>query len=182
MALDQTVEDQMKSTRTLTDRVSTYVPVYRGYRTKNLRRDEDRAIREEVVRTLEGAKADLATVQRAALGNPDLMRDLERIRSKTDRYTMGIKKAINGYGGVWASMKVEEQELSQVVEWDARLVEEAATIRKEASELVEYIDSGGLDLKKPLREFERSVDAMMENFSERNKVIKGLAGTEDVPE
>jgi uncharacterized protein (UPF0335 family) len=79
-------------------------------------------------------------------------------------------------------MKVEEQELSQVVEWDARLVEEAATIRKEASELVEYIDSGGLDLKKPLREFERSVDAMMENFSERNKVIKGLAGTEDVPE
>jgi hypothetical protein len=27
------------------------------------------------------------------------MRDLERIRSKTDRYTMGIKKAINGYGG-----------------------------------------------------------------------------------
>jgi hypothetical protein len=176
MGFDATVDDQMKGTRSLTERVAMYIPFYRGYREKNLRRDEDRAVREEVARTLEGTKADLATIQRAVLNDVDLMRDVERIRTKVDKYAVGIRKAVNGYSGIWASVKVLEKELDAVIEWDAKLLEGSAKIRTDAQGLLDYIDSGGMDLKKPIRDFERMIDTVIEEFTERDKVIKGFAG------
>src|SRR5215469_16722377 len=97
MSLDRTVEDQMKKNRSLIERIGLYIPIYRGYKDKNLRRDEDRAVRAEVARVLERAKLDLVTIQRATVNELDLMRDTERIRSKADRYYIDVKKAVNGY-------------------------------------------------------------------------------------
>ena len=85
----------MKKNQSLIERIGLYIPIYRGYKDKNLRRDEDRAVRTEVARVLERVKLDLVTVQRATVNDLDLMRDTERIRSKADRYYIDVKKAVN---------------------------------------------------------------------------------------
>ena len=46
--LENKVEGQMAKNRSLVERIAMYVPFYRGYKQKNLRRDEDRAIRDVV--------------------------------------------------------------------------------------------------------------------------------------
>ena len=95
--LEKSAEASIAKNRTLFERICMYVPFYRGYKQKNLRRDEDRAIRGVVAKVLEACKNDLANAARATIGDLDAMRDMERIRSKVDRYCSDVKKSVNGY-------------------------------------------------------------------------------------
>lgn len=164
----------MRGNTSLVERIGLYIPIYRGYKEKNLRRDEDRAIRQEVARTLEGAKNDMATIQRAAIKDMDLMRDAERIRTKVDKYHISVQKAVNGYSGWHASVKILEDELDMLVSWDAKLVDGTVLLRKEVADLVAKIDSGEYAIKAPLREIEKTVDRMIEDYNQRETVMRGF--------
>lgn len=176
MTLDKTVGDQMKSTRSLTERIGMYIPIYKGYKEKNLRRDEDRAVRGEVARALESAKMDLVTIQRASVGNLDLMRDTERIRSKADKYYIDVKKAVNGYSAFHDSVKILENELAGLIEWDAKLIDDAIALKEQTSSMVAAMDRGDTDAKGRIRELEITLDRLQEDYLEREKVMKGFAG------
>ena len=111
MTLDETVKGEMKSEMSLVERIALYIPIYKGYKEKNLRREEDRAVRGELSRAIQGTKADLATIQRELVSQPELMMDLERIRTKVDRYDISVKKAVNGYSGFHTAVKILEDDL-----------------------------------------------------------------------
>lgn len=174
MSIDKTVDNQMKKNRSLIERIGLYIPIYKGYKEKNLRRDEDRAVREEVARVLERAKLDLATVQRATVNDVELMRDTERIRSKADRYYIDVKKAVNGYSAFHASVKILEAELDSLIEWDARLIDDAVALKRETASLVELIDSKEASLKAPLRDLEITIDRLIEDYRGRETVMRGF--------
>ncbi|MCL2148765.1 MAG: hypothetical protein FWH47_05455 [Methanomassiliicoccaceae archaeon] len=174
MSLDKTVEGQMKKNQSLVERIGLYIPIYKGYKNKNLRRDEDRAVRTEVARVLERAKLDLATVQRAAVNDLEALRDTERVRSKADRYYIDVKKAVNGYSAFHDSVKILESELDALIEWDAALIEDAASLKNETEALVRLIDSGEANLKAPLRELEITIDKLIEDYNGRETVMRGF--------
>jgi len=174
MALETTVENQMKKNRSLVEKIGLYIPIYRGYKEKNLRREEDRAIRNEVARVLERAKLDLATVQRAVVNDLDLMRDTERIRSKADRYYIDVKKAVNGYSAFHAAVKILESELDALIQWDANLIDGAVALKEETANLVKMIDAGEKNLKVPLRELEITIDKLIEDYNGRETVMRGF--------
>jgi hypothetical protein len=174
MSLEATVESQMKKNQSLVEKIGRYIPIYRGYKEKNLRRDEDRAIRTEVSRVLERAKLDLATVQRATVNDLDLMRDTERIRSKIDRYYIDVKKAVNGYSAFHTSVKILESELDALISWDAKLIDDAVLLKEETAALVRAIDNKTEDLKSLLRELEITADRLIENYNERESVMRGF--------
>ena len=112
--LDTTVKSKMKSDMGLFEKIKMYIPGYKGYKEKNLRRDADRAVRQELSRTIQGAKADLAEIQRGLIDDFDLMMDIERIRTKVDKYDIDIKKAVNGYSAFHDSVKILEDDLDRV--------------------------------------------------------------------
>jgi len=174
MSLEATVENQMKKNQSLVERIGLYVPIYRGYKEKNLRRDEDRAVRTEVSRVLERAKLDLATVQRATVNDLDLMRDTERIRSKIDRYYIDVKKAVNGYSAFHTSIKILESELDALISWDAKLIDDAVLLKEETAALVKAIDNKTEDLKSLLRDLEITADRLIEDYNGRESVMRGF--------
>ena len=164
----------MKKNQSLVEKIGLYIPIYRGYKDKNLRRDEDRAVRNEVARVLEKAKLDLVTIQRATLNDLDLMRDTERIRSKADRYYIDVKKAVNGYSAFHTSVKILESELDKLIQWDAALMDDAVSMKNETAELVKLIDSGEEKLKAPLRDLEITIDKLISDYNERETVMRGF--------
>lgn len=174
MSLENTVEGQMKKNQSLVERIALYIPIYKGYKEKNLRRDEDRAIRTEVARVLERAKLDLVTIQRATVNDLDLMRDTERIRSKADRYYIDVKKAVNGYSSFHTAVKIMESELDALISWDAKLIEDAVALNNETKELVDRIDAGEKNIKAPLRELEITIDKLISDYNERETVMRGF--------
>ena len=173
MTLDQTVKGEMKSEMSLTERIALYIPGYKGYREKNLRREADRAVRQEVSRAIQGTKQDLATIQRELASQPDLMMDVERIRTKMDRYDIAIKKAVNGYSGFHAAVKILEDDLDALMKWDANLIEDIKMMRQAVSDLLDSIDLNA-DVRTKIRYLERGIDLMIEDYNQRETVMKGF--------
>jgi len=164
----------MKKNQSLVERIGLYIPIYRGYKEKNLRRDEDRAVRTEVSRVLERAKLDFTTIQRATVNDLDLMRDSERIRSKIDRYYIDVKKAVNGYSAFHASVKILESELDALIEWDAKLMDDANQLKEDTALIVRQIDSGDNNLKASMRALEITIDKLIEDYNGRETVMRGF--------
>lgn len=172
--LETSAESSIAKNRTLVERISMYVPFYRGYKQKNLRRDEDRAIRDVVAKVLMAAKTDLANCARATLGDLDAMRDMERIRSKVDRYCTDVKKSVAGYSGFHDSVKILETELDQVIEWDAKLIADVSLLKEQTEKMMDDMDNG-LPIKGDMRTLEQTIDALIDTYRERDNVMKNLA-------
>ena len=174
MAVDEKVRSEMKSEMSLTERIALYIPGYRGYREKNLRREEDRAVRNEVARALQGTKSELGSVQRELASQPDLMLDVERIRTKVDTYDVMVRKAVNGYSAFHAAVKISEDDLDALVKWDAKLVDDIALLREATTDLMDHVDKGAAT-REEIRNLEGGVDAMIEAYDQRESVMKGFA-------
>lgn len=176
MTYGECVSDKAMSDRGLFERAAMYLPGYRGYRTKNIRREVDKEVRREVTRSLAGAKADLANISKLALegGDVRLGKDVERVRTKTDTYLKKIESAESGYSGLWEDVKTLDSELKAVVEWDADLLEGAAGLRERTGAILAAMDRGDAGAAPQVREVERAVDALFEGLAERIKVLKGL--------
>ncbi len=177
--LDNTVKSKMKSDMGLFEKIKMYIPGYKGYKEKNLRRDADRAVRQELARTIQGAKADLAEIQKAVLDDFDLMMDVERIRTKVDKYDIDVKKAVNGYSAFHDSVKILEADLDKVMAWDAKILDDIQAMREATEKLLDMADEGTL-VRKDLRKYERCIDDMLEDYNQREAIMKGFDTTEAI--
>ncbi|MBQ8373044.1 MAG: hypothetical protein IJX35_01865 [Candidatus Methanomethylophilaceae archaeon] len=177
MALNDTVKDKMKSDMSLTERIALYIPGYRGYREKNLRREQDRAVRNELSRAIQGTKADLATIQRDLISQPNLMLDVERIRTKVDRYDVDVRKAVNGYSAFHDAVKILEDDLDRLVKWDAQLVDDIQLMRQATSDLLRSVDDAD-EVKAEIRNLERGIDGLIEAYLQRESVMRGFENKE----
>ena len=171
MGLDDTVKDKMKGDMSLTERIALYIPGYRGYKEKNLRREQDRAVRNELSRAIQGTKADLAEIQRELVTKPKLMLDIERIRTKVDRYD------IDGYSAFHDATKILEADLDRLVEWDAQLIDDIQLMRRATADLLESVDNED-DVKAEVRNLERGVDGLIEAYQKRESVMRGFENKE----
>ncbi len=171
--LERSAEESIAKNRTLVERICMYVPFYRGYKQKELRRDEDRAIRDVVAKVLEACKNDLANAARATVGDLDAMRDMERIRSKVDRYCSDVKKSVNGYSGVHASIKILESELDRVIAWDAQLIDDVQMLKQQTENMLANIDNN-LPIRSEMRTIEQTVDDLINTYRERDNIMKNL--------
>ena len=177
MALNDTVKDKMKSDMSLTERIALYIPGYRGYREKNLRREQDRAVRNELSRAIQGTKADLATIQRELVSQPNLMLDVERIRTKVDRYDVDVRKAVNGYSAFHDAVKILEDDLDRLVRWDAELIDDIQLMRQATSDLLRSVDDAD-EVKAEIRNLERGIDGLIEAYPQRESVMRGFENKE----
>ncbi|HVP24187.1 MAG TPA: hypothetical protein VMS77_09790 [Conexivisphaerales archaeon] len=119
---------QVKDGMGLFQKVASYVPGYRGYKEKEVRRETDRLVRA----TASGLMAKALDEYRRplmylSLPAPDrdsadsIMARLDTVRERTAR-------AVSGYAGIFDAVKVEEPTLDKMVELDASLVEAAQSL------------------------------------------------------
>jgi hypothetical protein len=180
MGYDDTVMEASKDNRGIFERICLWIPGYRGYRQKNIRRDVDKEIRSEVARSIEECKSFLAEIQRGVVENGDIQmaKTIERVRVKTDTYLKNIESAEAGYSGIWEATKTLEDELEAVMEWDAKLLESAYDLKKLLKMTWSKVDGGSVDIKSDIREIERFLQDLDEGLGTRMKVLRGLAEPE----
>lgn len=180
MSYGDNVTEKGIGDRGLFERAAMYVPGYRGYREKNIRREVDKEVRREVGRSISGCKGDLSNIQKVVIGmgNMSLSKEVDRIRTKTDTYLKKMESAESGYSGLWEAVKILDRELAGIVEWDAKLLEGASELRELTSRLITDLDNGKVDIMGDLKKIERFVDSLFDRLNDRMKALKGLAGGE----
>ena len=180
MGYDDTVMEASRENRGILERICLWIPGYRGYRQKNIRRDVDQEVRAQVARAIDECKTILANIQSGVVENGDIQmaKSVERLRVKTDTYLKNIESAEAGYSGIWEATKTLEDELEAVMEWDAKLLESADDLKKLLNAIMDKVDAGSVDIKADLRGIERFLDELDAGLGTRMQVIRGLAEPE----
>ena len=180
MGYDDTVMEASKENRGILERICLWIPGYRGYRQKDIRRDVDKEVRAQVARSIDGCKTTLANIQRGVVENGDIQmaKTVERLRTKTDTYLKNMESAESGYSGIWETTKTLQDELDAVMEWDAKLLETAADLKRILDSIQDKVDSGSVDIRADIRGAERFLDDLDAGLGTRIQVLRGLSEPE----
>jgi hypothetical protein len=110
------------------------IPGFSGYREKELRRDADRIQREHLATRLEeGKKAlDGAAAAASRVGALEAINDIETARKRLDKVAARIRYADRGYAGFFDAIKVKEDLLERVYQFDLDLLSGVNGVRAAA--------------------------------------------------
>ncbi len=155
------------------EKLLNIIPGFHGYRKKEHIREDDRLIREYMVRILEEAQRDLSDAL-SILAEYDfstaerfdsLMRDLRIVTDK-------IRWAEHGYAAHYNIVKIQEEDLEKMREIDAGLVEKVESLRDTAAKLRDDASMGN-----PVRDYipllMKSIREIRALLLEREKIIHG---------
>jgi hypothetical protein len=88
-----------------------------------------------------------------------------------------IKTASYGYAGLFDAVKVKEEQLDALYEYDNALLEHATTVKGRVNELVTAVDTGE-GIGSTIRELVDVVQQASVMFGHRNEAILQAAGDE----
>jgi hypothetical protein len=171
--------EKVQGESTLLEKIMSYVPGYRGYKEKELRRESDRLVRAEAVSRLRAAKNPI----RMAFANPEMVQKLSQgdafridaFNYRLDRVTQRVDRAIAGYAGMFDAIKVKEDKLDAVLQFDAGLIEKAEEIRA-GSEQVAKMQPGNDDWGTAMDALTAKVDEFDAFIDKRSEMLRALAG------
>jgi hypothetical protein len=169
--------EKIRDERGILEKIMNYIPFYRGYKEKELRRDSDRMVRTDVVNRLKQAKMML----RRQFADPTLIGKLttvdtfrlETVNQRLDRVTQRVDRAVAGYAGMLASIKVKEDKLDMVIEHDLGLIEKADAIKTDA-ERVTGMELGSAEWGPTMDGIIEKVDELDKLVDERSWIFRGL--------
>lgn len=170
---------KVKGERTLLEKIMSYVPGYRGYKEKELRRESDRLVRMEVVNRLKAAKTNF----RRAFANPSVVQKLssddayrfEAFNARIDRVTQRIDRAVAGYAGMFDAVKVKEDKLDAVIRHDLSLIEKAEAV-KACVESANKLELGTEEWRSAMDAVIAATEELDKLVDERVSILRGLGG------
>jgi hypothetical protein len=170
MEFRQAVEDSKGGL----ERLASSIPGYRGYKEKENRRAADKLLREHLVRQLDEQRRRLAELQRDLLESGGLLMvdDLDRAVTKVQKLADKIRTASYGYAGVFDAVKVKEEELGALYNFDESMLEHVSAVQASIDALAAAIDASG-DVKEAIRQVVSATADTDTAWRDRESMISG---------
>ena len=149
------------------------IPGFRGYLEKEYRRESDHLARTWLADRVGQCKTGLDRYQRALLdaGRIDNLDECERVRGRLDTLASRIKGAMRGYSGIFDFVRVDEDLLDDVYDYDMSLIEDIDGL----SDTIEALSPDDDAPQKVLAELLERVEALHREFDKRSDLLQGLA-------
>ncbi|MGD9001177.1 MAG: hypothetical protein PVF04_00825 [Anaerolineae bacterium] len=168
------IYDKAEEQRTGLEKLIDSIPGWGGYQKRQRRREADRLLRQTLADKLSKQRRRLDKAQKELLshGRLDLVDDVEssvtRLRTFIDR----IRFASYGYAGLFDAVKIRENELKQIYDFDAALVEYVERLDAANDHLRDAI-SEGEGVEEVLDVIEEIVYEANDTFDQREHLIVG---------
>jgi hypothetical protein len=100
------------------------IPGYQGYKDKELRREADKLLRMQVANSFDDQRKRLSELQNQLIsqGQIEFLDDVERVSMKLQLAIDRIKTASYGYAGLFDAVKVKEDQLDALYEFDEKML------------------------------------------------------------
>lgn len=171
--LNNTV-DPSKSLK-LYEKLLMIFPGYKGYKEKELIRETDRIVRDELYRGLKKSLNDLRTLYSTVVSSnypQSVYERVERLIYRLDSLAEKTRHAPYGYRPLFHVFKVDEEVLTKMLEHDLKLGE---TVRN-LNNVTSMKPSGVEGVEKLLMEVERIINEYEESLNERERILSGFMG------
>jgi len=138
---DKVTEDQDPFTRILGK-----IPGFKGYIERTSRRNADKILREQITLEYTELWKRIGEIQSDMASSGELLYldDLETAATKLQTFIDKVSGAAYGYSGFFDAIKIKEEELAKIYEFDAALLQGADEIGRAIDNVESSIGTDGL--------------------------------------
>ncbi len=167
-----TVADNLSWTEWLVSKI----PGYSGYKAKEMRREADTLLRNHLAEQFAEQLTKAEDVASQMLTGPGIAQldDIGKANTRLQTLIDKIKTAAQGYAGFFDAVKVKEDELDNLHEFDQNMVLTVQEISDAIDQIQGVLDQGG-NLAPTVRGYTRTVTDASALFDKRRDVLIGLA-------
>lgn len=151
------------------------IPGFKGYIERGDRRMSDKLLREQVASEFESLYQRISSLQRDLInqGEIEYIDDLEASVLKLRQFIDRVKTASYGYAGIFDAIKIKEEELDQVYQYDYALLALSDEVGSAIDNVETSIGTEGLDAA--IRHLTTVSQECVNSFNKRSEVMKGIA-------
>ena len=167
------VQGQMR----LSECIAAFIPGFRGYKEKEIRRESDRLIRNHLNLKLTTERTDLREISQKLADRRyfDVMVDMDRLLAKMDRVTEKVNHASYGYSGFFDAVKVKEGNLDSMIAFDNKLLDGINALTSQIDAFKADLASGNTsNMKTDVQAVTDKLESLENTFDQRNEVIMGV--------
>jgi ABC-type transporter Mla subunit MlaD len=162
----------------LSERILAELPGFRGYKEKELRRESDKLIRNHLYQKLAQARTNFKTVfqKMSDRRQLDVLTDMDRLVAKFDRVTERVNHASYGYSGFFDVVKIQEEALDRMIDFDNQLIDQVNSIAGEVDAFRSEVSKQKFDKTKDrVQNLADTLETFDETLDKRGEVIMGVS-------
>jgi hypothetical protein len=166
--------EKIKSEMDPLKKILAAIPGFKGYMERQARRDSDKLLRDTIADRFEAQWSRVSALQRDLInqGEIALIDDLEAAAIKLRTFTDRIRRATRGYSGLFDAVKINEEELNRLYQYDAGMLALADEVGKAVDNVEASI--GGDGLPAAIRNLVTVTQQCVTVFDRREEVILGI--------
>jgi hypothetical protein len=170
------IYEKAKGEMRLSERILAELPGFRGYKEKELRRESDKLIRNHLYQRLSEARKDLKEIFQKLSDNRlhEVLTDMDRFVMRFDRVSEKINHASYGYAGFFNVLKVEEEKLDKMIEFDNGLIDDVDKIVDETTAFKKEVMKRNFEkVSEHIQNLSDILEELEETFDGREEIILG---------
>lgn len=117
------------------------IPGYKGYKDKELRREADKLLRTQIASQVDEQRKRLSELQMQLISQAQIehVDDMERAVMKLQLLSDRIKTASYGYAGLFDAVKVKEEQLDALYDFDNQMLDHVQEIASDVDQVASTI-------------------------------------------
>jgi hypothetical protein len=169
--------DRVTADQDIFKKIFSKIPGFSGYIERQNRRASDKLLRENIANHFEQSWQRISALQKDLLnqGNIEYLDDLESSAIKLRQFIDRVRTASYGYSGFFDAIKINEEELAQVYQYDYSLLQLEDVTNRAIDNVESSIGSDGLPAA--IRNLTNTARQCVEAFDKRAEVMLGIANT-----
>ncbi len=177
MSENRDVYGQAKSQMRLSERIAAALPGFRGYKEKELRRESDKLVRNNLYLKLTKDKDNIKSISQKIADKRymDVLTDIDRLNAKMDRIAEKVNHASYGYSGFYDIVKIKEENLDRMITFDNQLLDEVNALTASIEDLkTQLLSNNFANLKDKIQTITDKFELLEDTFDKREQVILGV--------
>jgi uncharacterized protein YkvS len=170
------IYEKAKGEMRLSERILAELPGFRGYKEKELRRESDKLVRNNLYQRLTEARKDLKEIFQKLSDNrlQEVLTDMDRFVMRFDRVSEKINHASYGYAGFFNVLKIEEEKLDKMIEFDNGLMDDVDKIAEETNAFKKEVMKQNFEkVSDNIQGLSDLLEELEETFNDREEIILG---------
>jgi hypothetical protein len=154
------------------------IPGFSGYIERGNRRDADKLLRESIAERYEAVWKKVGNIQKDLASQQELeyIDDLDGATTKMRTFIDKVRGASYGYSGFFDAVKIKEDALKRIYEYDLTLVDGAETLSAAVAKVEAAI--GTEEMEAAVKELVGLSRDLVASFEKRDEVITAQESTE----
>ena len=164
--------DAVKSKENFLEKVARFIPGYNGYVNRDNSRELDTLVRNTLAKNLDTNHVKLKNTvlnlsQKGKLFESD---GIDKLDKKLQQSVNKFRSAARGYSGMFDVVKVKDDKLNQLYQFDANLFNNVESISAACTEM-ENNSKAGVDITPGVEKVSAVLDELIKQFDSREAIL-----------